>query len=158
MNKIKTCGRALIGLGLVVLGAYILLASFVIPSAKMPSSILSYVSVMLVVSLAWEIVFFVPRMVALSSAKQSNCKTIFVRAFEEFKVYCIQRKKGTCYISRFLMHVFTVLVIAALVVKGSIAVATLLSVAFIAEGAISSVMSKVVSGKATSDTVLKATS
>lgn len=156
MKTLQMCGRAIMGLGLVVLGAYLVLTAFVVPQATIPAAILTYSSAMLVAALVWDIVFFVPRMSTLASAKQSRCNHVFSRAFDEFKAYCVQRTKNHCYISRFLMYIFTVLVIAALVVKGSIAIAVLLSVAFIAEGSIGAVKRKVASGKVGADSIMRA--
>lgn len=156
MKTLKNLLCSLACLALVGFGAHLLLSAYFVPDRESTGNVLTYVSVMLVAMSVWSLSVGFSRLSVLMTAKRTNCSAIFDRKFEAFKSYCSAQTKDCSYIQRLLMHIFTFLIIAALVVKGSVAVAVLLTVAFGVSAGIKGFMRKVSSGEIKSSDVFAA--
>lgn len=157
MKTLKSLLGCLFCVALVVLGVDLLLSAHFVPERASSSNILTYAAVLLIAGSAYTIVTGLSRLNVLMTAKQTGCSALFGRKFESFKEYCQSQMKDGSYIQRLLIYIFTFLVIAALVVKGSVAVAVLLTVAFAVSSGIKGFMRKVANGSIQSGDVFKAT-
>lgn len=150
MKMVKDFGRLVVGALLVCLGVALLVCSLLAPNVVQASNVLTYSAVALVFLTGSVIVTVAPRLSTLHRARLSGNATIFDRAFANFKEYCVKSVADCSHISRLLMYIFTVLIIAALVVKGSVAIAVLLTVCFAVAAGLKGLIRAVASGKATS--------
>lgn len=148
MKTVKEFARGIAGVGLVLIGLALLACAIVAPNLAQSSNVLTYAAVAMTIVTASTIVFVAPRMSKLLDARRSGSEAAFDRAFASFKLYCSKAVADSSYIQRLLMFIFTVLIIAALVVKGSVAVAVMLSVTAGVSASIKALMRAVASGKA----------
>lgn len=139
-------GAVLCLIGAVLGAATLLFFSAAAPQIESIGNVLEYVSIALVASFALVIVSVFPRIYKVVCARGFG-QASYERAFSQFKKYCEGAQGKGNYIGRLLLFIFTVLVIAALVVKGSVAVAVLLTVAYFAAGALRHTVRQVGYGK-----------
>lgn len=156
MKTLKNLLGVLACSALVVFGAHLLLSAYFVPDREATGNALTYAAAMLIAMSCWSLAAGFSRLNVLMSAKKMNCSAIFDRKFDAFKAYCGAQTKECSYIQRLLMYIFTFLIIAALVVKGSVAVAVLLTVAFGVSAGIKGFMRKVASGEIKSSDVFSA--
>ena len=157
MKTLKRFLGCLFCVALVVFGVDLLLSAHFVPERASTSNMLSYVAVLLIAGSGYTMAVGFSRLNTLMTAKQTGCSALFSRKFDAFKEYCQDQVKDASYVQRLLIYIFTFLVIAALVVKGSVAVAVLLTVAFAVSTGIKGFMRKVASGAIKAGDVFKAT-